>query len=68
MEEQAKIVSRIKEHVQAELGMQAAAGRMVTHAHDIIVILLSEVLVWLRAGELHGGQHRPPQGGARPGA
>ena len=39
IEEQAKIFSRIKEHVQAELGMQAAAGWIVTHAHDIIVSL-----------------------------
>ena len=41
IEEQDKILSRIKEIVRAELGMQAAAGRIVTHAHDITVTLHS---------------------------
>ena len=41
IEEQAEISSGMKEHVQAELGIQAAAGRIVTHAHDITVTLHS---------------------------
>jgi hypothetical protein len=41
IEEQDKILSRIKELVRAELGMQAVAGWIVTHAHDVTVTLHS---------------------------
>ena len=41
IEDQAEIWNMIKEHMQAELTMHAAAGRLFTHARDIDLTLHS---------------------------
>ena len=43
IEGQAEIWAKVKEHVQAELGMQAAAGGLVAFVLDLFATLHSQV-------------------------